>query len=276
MCIHASLPADLPGFAPRPTRLDFGGNDATSSSTAPGAVSASSSSEHVPYGHSQTHGYHGHYGGQRNDNEPPQHRTPSARHSSQKGPAPPIPKISDWAPPSAGANTARPVPMPRTSTVNSGSNNNSNSVNNNLEELTNTSRVVVNSNDQMVGAASHAHGLPTASVHTHSSEPVCELEKKGHTSVIRVSYPMPVTPTEPVVTFPSEEPANAASASVAPIPPTRTNRSGSGGTTLQFPASAMTRLTSSDSQMGLDNFKFCTVLGRGHFGKVNETSPSQF
>ena len=122
--------------------------------------------------------------------------------------------------------------------------------------LDNTSRVVVNASNQQ-------HSTPIS-----PTEPTYELEKKGHTSVIRVSYPMP----EPTVTFPLSPTEELPQ---APIPPARRSSSGviaaTGGATLSFPQPSQHVLPSrSDSQMGLDNFKFCTVLGRGHFGKVNK------
>ena len=104
------------------------------------------------------------------------------------------------------------------------------------------------------------------------AEPVYELEKKGHTSVIRVSYPLP---SEPSVTFPTLPPS--AAQDTPPIPPARRNAgnvpaaaSMAAGATAMPPQLAKfpTLQIRSDSQMGLDNFKFCTVLGRGHFGKV--------
>lgn len=92
-------------------------------------------------------------------------------------------------------------------------------------------------------------------------EPVYEVGKKGHTSVIRVSYPS----AEPMVTFPPETevpskpqpyPRRSSLMTVeAPPPPLPTS--------IRAAASS-----SSDSSMSLENFRFCSVLGRGHFGKV--------
>ena len=102
------------------------------------------------------------------------------------------------------------------------------------------------------------------------AEPEYTLEKKGHTSVIRVSYPLP---SEPSVTFPTLPPS--AAQDTPPIPPARRNAgnvpaAAAAGATAMPPQLAKfpTLQIRSDSQMGLDNFKFCTVLGRGHFGKV--------
>ena len=91
----------------------------------------------------------------------------------------------------------------------------------------NTSRVVINP------------GTPT--------EPTYELEKKGHTSVIRVSYPGPETVQsvpEPPPSF--QKPRDSPNAQHRPSIPLR-----------------------SDSAMGLESFHFVAVLGRGHFGKVS-------
>ena len=74
---------------------------------------------------------------------------------------------------------------------------------------------------------------------------------------------------QPLVTFPpDEENANlppqvvgqqnqSESVGPAPVPFPRHSRSNA--------AQAMMR---SDPGMGIESFKFCTVLGRGHFGKV--------
>jgi len=92
----------------------------------------------------------------------------------------------------------------------------------------NTSRVVINS--------------------ATPAEPTYELEKKGHTSVIRVSYPGP----EPIL--PLAEPVQSFQPAASRDSPGMRQR-----------ASLPLR---SDSTMGLDSFHFVAVLGRGHFGKV--------
>ena len=96
-------------------------------------------------------------------------------------------------------------------------------------------------------------------------EPVYEVGKKGHTSVIRVSYPT----AEPMVTFPPDTPTE-----VQPPPPHH-HRVQPAQQPQPFPrrSSLMavggpTPKTASEASMSLDNFKFCSVLGRGHFGKV--------
>jgi len=80
-------------------------------------------------------------------------------------------------------------------------------------------------------------------------EPEYTLEKKGHTSVIRVSYPGPEntssTPPTPDGATGFQKPRDSPSQSHRPVLPIR-----------------------SDSVMGLDSFHFVAVLGRGHFGKV--------
>lgn len=78
------------------------------------------------------------------------------------------------------------------------------------------------------------------------TEPTYELEKKGHTSVIRVSYPGPeASNTQVEASLASSFPSQGSPHHHRPQPPAR-----------------------SDSVMGLDNFHLCSVLGRGHFGKV--------
>jgi len=81
------------------------------------------------------------------------------------------------------------------------------------------------------------------------AEPEYTLEKKGHTSVIRVSYPGPEnissTPPTPDGATGFQKPRDSPSQSHRPVLPIR-----------------------SDSVMGLDSFHFVAVLGRGHFGKV--------
>ena len=93
----------------------------------------------------------------------------------------------------------------------------------------NTSRVVINP------------GTPT--------EPTYELEKKGHTSVIRVSYPGPET----VQSVPE------------PSPPSFQRPMRDSPSSVHRGPSLPLR---SDSAMGLESFHFVAVLGRGHFGKV--------
>ena len=81
------------------------------------------------------------------------------------------------------------------------------------------------------------------------TEPEYTLEKKGHTSVIRVSYPGPETtsstPPTPDGATGFQKLRDSPSQSHRPVLPIR-----------------------SDSVMGLDSFHFVAVLGRGHFGKV--------
>jgi len=83
----------------------------------------------------------------------------------------------------------------------------------------------------------------------NSTEPEYTLEKKGHTSVIRVSYPpqetISSTPQTPDGATGFQKQRDSPSQSHRPVLPIR-----------------------SDSVMGLDSFHFVAVLGRGHFGKV--------
>ena len=297
------------GFAPRPTRLDFdmpplhttsialqNDNDKSSSSSSSAAAAPTTAPGHHP-SPAYHHGSH--------------HRP--ASYSPTKGPAPPIPHhqhghhggvgphmqsgdYDPWAnatslsPQMPSPMMQPPKPTPRTSTlqqqqqqqhqyhgsssidVNKNSSNNNFSVTSpaapdhqyNNNNSNNTSRVMVNQPGQHV-----QQQMPPAA----QAEPVYELEKKGHTSVIRVSYPLP---SEPSVTFPTLPPS--AAQDTPPIPPARRNAGNvPAATSMAAGATAMppqlakfpTLQIRSDSQMGLDNFKFCTVLGRGHFGKVS-------
>jgi hypothetical protein len=174
---------------------------------------------------------------------------------SGKGPAPPIPTVprgqqyqynfnADADRPGGPTDISPPRPAPRqfapSSTVTSigtaGSSTATTStpIFNSQEILDNTSRVVVNTQQPV------------------ALEPV--YQTKGHNTVIKVSYPVP----EPNVTFPNELHEDH-----GPVPPARRSQQ------QQQPVpQPMARTLMADTQMGLDNFKLCTVLGRGHFGKV--------
>ena len=88
-------------------------------------------------------------------------------------------------------------------------------------------------------------------------EPVYEVGKKGHTSVIRVSYPT----AEPMVTFPSENLDLTQPQRPQPQPYPRRS-------SLMQQQQQTVVPQKPDSSMSLENFKFVSVLGRGHFGKV--------
>jgi hypothetical protein len=147
----------------------------------------------------------------------------------------------------------------------------------------NTSRVVINP------------GTPT--------EPTYELEKKGHTSVIRVSYPGPgdyhqlsqqqPPPPQPTVlkSFQPGGPTNDRTSNshhshqLNPPhhqPSSHRDVSSSGKHRSRSPPSSSAVAASvpivqrvapppirQDSAMGLESFNFVAVLGRGHFGKVS-------
>lgn len=86
------------------------------------------------------------------------------------------------------------------------------------------------------------------------AEPEYTLEKKGHTSVIRVSYPGPEVPAALPATPPTPDGATALSSHRARESPGQAHRP--------------TLPVRCDSVMGLESFHFVAVLGRGHFGKV--------
>lgn len=92
------------------------------------------------------------------------------------------------------------------------------------------------------------------------AEPEYTLEKKGHTSVIRVSYPGPevtTSSTPPGARTPEGAVARDPLSSFQPARP----RDSPGQHRPSIPLR-------SDAAMGLDSFHFVAVLGRGHFGKV--------
>lgn len=306
------------GFAPRPTRLDFdmpplhttsialqNDNDKSSSSSSSAAPTTTTQghhpspayhhgSHHRPASYSPTkgpappipHNPHGHHGGGGGGGGGPH---------IQSGDYDPWANATSLSPQMPSPMMQPPKPAPRTSQhqqqqqyhgsssidVNKNSSNNNFSVTSpavpdhqyNNNHSNNTSRVTVNQPGQHMQQQQQMQMPPAA-----QAEPVYELEKKGHTSVIRVSYPLP---SEPSVTFPTLPPS--AAQDTPPIPPARRNAgnvpagasmvgvaAGSAGATAMPPQLAKfpTLQIRSDSQMGLDNFKFCTVLGRGHFGKV--------
>merc|ERR1719370_2553532 len=91
-----------------------------------------------------------------------------------------------------------------------------------------------------------------------ATEPEYTLEKKGHTSVIRVSYP------GPDVTSSSSPPGSRTpdgAVGLSSFQPARPRDSPSQTHRPSLPIR-------SDAGMGLDSFHFVAVLGRGHFGKV--------
>lgn len=96
-----------------------------------------------------------------------------------------------------------------------------------------------------------------------STEPEYTLEKKGHTSVIRVSYPGPEV--VPAAASSSSTPPGSrtpdGATSMSSFQPVRSRDSPSQSNRPSLPPR-------SDSVMGLDSFHFVAVLGRGHFGKV--------
>ena len=285
----------IAGFAPRPTRLDFselssGGTDSpqdqisppSQKTATPGGGGSSNRQSvkgpappipHQRHDHGQQHRHHHH-------------------HVGSDG----VVSFSTGGP---GTTLGAPQPAPRSSTSASTTTvsisggfsdpsqaNNSASSDSNANNVTNN-----NSNSAMSGgpyvdnhgghfrpsdlsnasaSAASADKISSEPEVRYSSatmlpEPVYEVGKKGHTSVIRVSYPT----AEPMVTFPPDTPTE-----VQPPPPHH-HRVQPAQQPQPFPrrSSLMavggpTPKTASEASMSLDNFKFCSVLGRGHFGKV--------
>jgi protein kinase N len=91
-----------------------------------------------------------------------------------------------------------------------------------------------------------------------ATEPEYTLEKKGHTSVIRVSYPGPDVTSS--ATPPGSRTPDGA-VGLSSFQPARPRDSPSQPHRPSLPIR-------SDAGMGLDSFHFVAVLGRGHFGKV--------
>merc|ERR1719228_3179935 len=268
---HAST-----GFAPRPTRLDFselssGGTDSPQDQISPPAQKVAGSSR------------------------------------QSKGPAPPIPhqrhdhghrhhhaaEVVSFS--SSGSATA-PQPAPRSSTSASTTTvsisgfsdaNNSASSDSNANNVTNNNSstgLYVDNHGSSGGGGSGSHFQPPTqqmpaeknsnesevrySSSTMLPEPVYEVGKKGHTSVIRVSYPT----AEPMITFPPDADSPT---QIQPPPHQRVQQPPQ--QTQQQPQPFPRRSSlmavgptpkTADASMSLDNFKFCSVLGRGHFGKV--------
>jgi len=92
-----------------------------------------------------------------------------------------------------------------------------------------------------------------------ATEPEYTLEKKGHTSVIRVSYPGPDVTSSSSTPPGSRTPDGAVG--LSSFQPVRPRDSPSQTHRPSLPIR-------SDAGMGLDSFHFVAVLGRGHFGKV--------
>jgi len=92
-----------------------------------------------------------------------------------------------------------------------------------------------------------------------ATEPEYTLEKKGHTSVIRVSYPGPDVTSSSSTPPGSRTPDGAVG--LSSFQPVRPRDSPSQTHRPSLPIR-------SDASMGLDSFHFVAVLGRGHFGKV--------
>ncbi len=205
--------------------------------------------------------------------------------ATRKGPAPPVPHSRGGEHSQerlrAEQNYFIPQPAPRSSTAAAASATTTVSIggssDNNANNVANNNMYV----DNLVGASSgsrqQASARPIAAEPFElMPEPVYEVGKKGHTSVIRVSYP---TAAEPMVTFPPEHGAQASDNIVQPQPfPRRSSlmttttavaaSSGLSSGLSSAVSSAASKVSVDSNSMSLENFKFCSVLGRGHFGKV--------
>ena len=294
------LDFDMPPLHTTSIALQNDNDKSSSSSSSAAAAPATTAQGHHPspaYHHSSHH--------RPSSYSPTKGPAPPIPHHGQHGPhgGPPMQPgdYDPWAnatslsPQMPSPMMHPPKPTPRTSTlqhqqqqqqshgsssidVNKNSSNNNFSVTSpaapehqyNNNNSNNTSRVMVNQPGQHMQQQQQQMQMPPVAA---QAEPVYELEKKGHTSVIRVSYPLP---SEPSVTFPTLPPS--AAQDTPPIPPARRNAGNVPAATLAGATAMPPQLAKfptlqirSDSQMGLDNFKFCTVLGRGHFGKVRWT-----
>ena len=86
-------------------------------------------------------------------------------------------------------------------------NNNLNAISN--DPIDNTSRVTISTSNisQQPGNTQNKHPHAQHSVTTSTTQPgeaIYEVDKRGHTSVIRVSYPSPQQEQPPIVTFPPD------------------------------------------------------------------------
>jgi len=291
------------GFAPRPTRLDFselssGGTDSPQDQISPPSQKTVASSgggssnrqsvkgpappiPHQRHDHGQQHRHHHHVGSDGVVSF-------STGGSGTTGAPQPAPRSSTSA--------------SSTTTVSISGFNDPSQANNSASSDSNANNVTNNNSSSMSGGpyvdnhggghgGSHFQQSPLSSQQTSSNasasaadkissepevryssatmlpEPVYEVGKKGHTSVIRVSYPT----AEPMVTFP---PDTDSPTQVQPPPPHHHRVQQQPQQPQPFPRRSSLMAVggptpkTAEASMSLDNFKFCSVLGRGHFGKV--------
>lgn len=121
--------------------------------------------------------------------------------------------------------------------------------------------------------------LSTTASTSSTEKVVLEVGKKGGTSVITVSN----SPySEPIITFPLDDEAEnndalASGASCSTPVTSSFKKQNSEFQPVPVPRPRTTKgaaAKKNDNQMSLDNFTFCTVLGRGHFGKVSQLMKS--
>lgn len=182
--------------------------------------------------------------------------------------------------------TPQPAPRTTTTTVSIGGINNANisatssndsNANNVTNNNSNSSGLYIDNSpssylvqEEQRAPPSQQQTLEGISPSSVLQEPVYEVGKKGHTSVIRVSYPT----AEPMITFPPEggeapshhRPHHHQQQQQQQQQPQPFPRRSS---LMQNQAMAVQQQQQKpDAGMTLENFKFCSVLGRGHFGKV--------
>jgi len=269
------------GFAPRPTRLDFsdlssGGTDSPQDQISPPAQKVSTSSRQSkgpapPIPHQRHDHGHRHL-----------HASEGVVSFSSGGLAPqsapqPAPRSST----SAASTTTVSISGFSDANNSASSDSNANNVTNNNsstglfvdnhgsgEGQRSGSHFQSSTSQQMAAAEKNSNEQSEVrySSSTMLPEPVYEVGKKGHTSVIRVSYPT----AEPMITFPPD----ADSPTQIQPPPHQQGRQQPPQQQPQpFPRRSSLMAVgptpkTADASMSLDNFKFCSVLGRGHFGKV--------
>ena len=275
------------GFAPRPNRLDFSDPSVGGSSGSSGqALDDNRTSPAVP-----TSSIH--------------HRPQS--YSPTKGPAPPIP--NNVPPPKVPSSWEPPRPTPRTSTSSTtvavGQVANNNNYDNNTSRIV-VNQTQQQQQQQMQQQHQQQQMEPQHELERKGNTsmikifyPVPEPNNQQQEQQHQQQQQQQQQQQLPIIDFPGEHldhqtSSSASTSHVVPMPPARKNNNNanassvSSSSSMVASAASMSSIASasnaasavsnaaaammlrSDSQMGLENFKFCTVLGRGHFGKVIE------